>query len=52
MSNPSEERELVLVRETHVPREKLFAGWTNPELLPRRYCPKPWIVSEVKLVDS
>jgi uncharacterized protein YndB with AHSA1/START domain len=49
MSHPSEERELVLVRETHVPREKLFAGWMNPELLPQWYCPKPWFVSDVKL---
>jgi uncharacterized protein YndB with AHSA1/START domain len=47
--SPLSERELVLVRETHVPREKLYAGWTTPELLPKWFCPKPWYVSDVKL---
>jgi uncharacterized protein YndB with AHSA1/START domain len=47
--SPLSERELVLVRETHVPREKLFAAWTNPKLYPQWFCPKPWFVSDVKL---
>ena len=47
--SPLSERELVLVRETHVPREKLYAGWTTAELLPKWFCPKPWYVSDVKL---
>ena len=41
--------ELIITRETHVPREKLFAGWTNAELYPHWFCPKPWYVSDVKL---
>ncbi len=41
--------ELIITRETHVPREKLFAGWTNAELYPKWFCPKPWFVSDVKL---
>ncbi len=41
--------ELVLIRETHVPREKLFAAWINAETYPQWFCPKPWFVSEVKL---
>jgi uncharacterized protein YndB with AHSA1/START domain len=36
------ERELVLVRETEVPREKLFAGWTQPDLLLEWFTPAPW----------
>lgn len=47
--SPLSERELVLVRETHVPREKLFAGWTNAELYNQWFCPKPWYVSDVKI---
>jgi uncharacterized protein YndB with AHSA1/START domain len=47
--SPLSERQLVLVRETHVPREKLYSGWTTPELLPKWFCPKPWYVSDVKL---
>ena len=41
--------ELSITRETHVPREKLYAGWTTPELYPQWFCPKPWYVSEVKM---
>jgi uncharacterized protein YndB with AHSA1/START domain len=53
MSEPTEspisERELVLVRETHVSPEKLYHGWTTPELYPKWFCPKPWYVSDVKM---
>lgn len=48
-SSPLSERELVLVRETDVPREKLYAGWTTAELYPKWFCPKPWYVTDVKL---
>jgi uncharacterized protein YndB with AHSA1/START domain len=47
--SPLSERELVIIRETHVSPEKLFAGWTNPSRYPEWYCPKPWFVSDVKL---
>jgi len=47
--SPLSQRELVLVRESNVPREKLFAGWTKAELYPKWFCPKPWFVSDVKL---
>ena len=40
--SPISERELVLVRETDVPREKLYAGWTQPELIVQWFTPKPW----------
>ena len=48
-ANSNSDRELVLVRETHVPREKLFSAWINPTLYPQWFCPKPWYVSDVKL---
>ncbi len=41
--------ELTIVRETHVPRAKLFAAWINPDLYPRWFCPKPWYVSDVTI---
>lgn len=49
VESPLSERELVLVRETDVPREKLYAGWTTAELYPQWFCPKPWYVSDVEL---
>jgi uncharacterized protein YndB with AHSA1/START domain len=45
-SNP---RELLLVRETDVPAEKLYAGWTTAELYPKWFCPQPWTVADVEL---
>lgn len=49
IESPLSERELVLVRETDVPREKLYAGWTTAELYPKWFCPKPWTVTDVEL---
>jgi uncharacterized protein YndB with AHSA1/START domain len=47
--SPLAERELVITRETHVSPEKLFQGWTTPELMEKWFCPKPWFVKDVKL---
>ncbi len=41
--------ELSITRDTLVPREKLYAGWTDPETYPKWFCPKPWYVSDVKM---
>jgi len=41
--------ELSITRDTPVPREKLYAGWTTPALYPQWFCPKPWYVSDVKM---
>jgi uncharacterized protein YndB with AHSA1/START domain len=49
VESPLSERELVLVRETDVPPEKLYAGWTTPELYPHWFCPKPWYVKDVEM---
>ena len=40
--SPISERELILVRETDVPAEKLYAGWTQRELIVQWFTPKPW----------
>ncbi len=47
--SPLSEREIIITRETHVPREKLFAGWTDAEAYPKWFCPKPWYVKDVVL---
>src|SRR6187431_284544 len=49
ISSPLSERELVLVRETDVPRERLFAGWTQPELIVQWFTPKPWTTTSCEL---
>lgn len=36
------DRELVLERIVDAPRERLFEGWTNPQLLAQWFAPKPW----------
>lgn len=47
--SPLSERELVITRETTVPPEKLYAGWTTAELYPKWFCPRPWYVTDVEL---
>jgi len=47
--SPLTERELVIERETDVPREKLYAGWTTAALYPEWFCPKPFYVADVEL---
>ncbi len=42
IESPLSERELVLVRETDVPAAKLYAGWTQPDLVVQWFTPKPW----------
>jgi uncharacterized protein YndB with AHSA1/START domain len=40
---------LRITRDTHVGPEKLFRGWTTPELYPRWFCPRPWFVKDVEI---
>ncbi len=49
MTSPISERELVIVRETGVPAAKLFAGWTQPELLVQWFTPKPWVTTACEI---
>jgi uncharacterized protein YndB with AHSA1/START domain len=42
-------RDLVLEREVAVPAEALWAGWTEPDLLKRWFCPAPWRVTEAEM---
>jgi uncharacterized protein YndB with AHSA1/START domain len=40
---------LTITRETHISPEKLFKGWTTPELYPQWFCPRPWFVKDVEI---
>ena len=48
MSFPSD-RELSLTRLIDAPRAALFKAWTDPEILPKWFCPQPWKVSRAEL---
>ena len=37
-----EGRDLVLTRVINAPREKVFAAWTEPELIKQWFAPAPW----------
>lgn len=40
--------ELSITRAIDAPRAQVWRCWTEPELLKRWYCPKPWHVSHVE----
>jgi len=46
---PSTDRELVLTRIIDAPREKLFAAWTQPELLKQWFAPLPYTTPRVEI---
>lgn len=45
----SSDRELVLHRIINAPREKVYAAWTDPELLKQWFAPKPWSTPRAQL---
>ena len=48
-SSPISNRELTLERVIDATPDKLFRAWTQPDLLKRWFCPKPWTVSAAEL---
>lgn len=42
-------RELVLTRDVDVPREKLWRGWTDVELMKQWFVPKPWTIASAEI---
>lgn len=42
-------RELVLTRDVDVPREKLWRGWTDVELMKQWFVPKPWSIASAEI---
>lgn len=43
------DRELVIARRLGAPAAALFRCWTDAELIPRWFCPKPWRAEVVKM---
>ena len=41
--------DLQLTVEVPLTPEQLFDGWTNPDILPRWFCPRPWKVTECEI---
>jgi uncharacterized protein YndB with AHSA1/START domain len=46
---PTGERELVVARRLKASPAALFRCWTDPELIPRWFCPKPWRAEVVSM---
>ena len=48
-SNPKPKHVLTLQRRLKAPRETVWRCWTEPDLLARWFCPKPWFVTDVRM---
>jgi uncharacterized protein YndB with AHSA1/START domain len=46
---PNPSLDLVLEREVDVPPERLWRGWTQPEILKKWFCPLPWKTVECRI---
>ncbi|HRD28759.1 MAG TPA: SRPBCC family protein [Caulobacter sp.] len=42
------DHELVLEREFDAPPEAVYRCWTDPDLIPRWFVPRPWTISKVE----
>lgn len=41
--------DLVLERMLNGPRERVWRAWTEPDLVKRWWCPKPWYVADCRI---
>ena len=41
--------DLELIEDVALTPEQLFEGWTNPEILKKWFCPRPWKVTECRI---
>ena len=48
MTAPTTNNDLVLTRDIHVPRDKLYRAWTEPALMKQWFAPKPWTIAHVQ----
>lgn len=46
---PAGALDLVMTRVVDVPRERIWKAWTDPALLPKWFCPKPWSASVLEM---
>lgn len=49
MVAPDAAHDLVLVRDTYVPRAILWKGWTQSKYLVRWFTPTPWVTTEAQI---
>jgi uncharacterized protein YndB with AHSA1/START domain len=45
---PNNDRELVLARVIDASPEALYRCWTDPAIMPKWFCPKPWTIELTK----
>lgn len=41
--------DLVFERQTNLPVEQLWKAWTDPQILMKWFCPKPWRVTDCRI---
>lgn len=46
---PRDARELAIGRLIDVPAEKLYRCWTDAALIPKWFCPKPWVAHVLEM---
>jgi uncharacterized protein YndB with AHSA1/START domain len=46
---PQSDRELVICRLLDAPRESVYRGWVEPELMKKWFTPPPWITTQVEV---
>ena len=46
---PADDLELVIARRVAAPAAALYRCWTDPQLIPEWFCPKPWCAEVVKM---
>ena len=49
LAKPDPKLDLVLERDVDVPRELVWAAYTQPEHLKKWFCPLPWTVAECEI---
>jgi uncharacterized protein YndB with AHSA1/START domain len=47
--SPDSPRELVIARKLAASPQALFRCWTDPALIPKWFCPKPWVAEVVRM---
>lgn len=41
--------DLILERTVDIPPNLIWEGWTNPDILPKWFCPRPWTVKSCEI---
>jgi uncharacterized protein YndB with AHSA1/START domain len=49
MHPPDPDRDLMIERDIALDADRLWAGWTTPELLVQWFTPSPWVTTEAEI---